>query len=386
VTAALLLSATDAPAGTLTVTNGNDSGAGSLRRAILFALPGDTINFAPSVTTVNLTSDELAINKDLTIIGPGANRLTVQRSTDDLDFRIFHITPSTVTVSISGLTISNGRVSFLDDGGGIRSAGVLTLTECIISGNQAGPGAGGGGVVNENGTMTITRCTISNNTADQSGYALEVSEGGGILNDSGGSLIITNSIISGNRCSATDGDPFLRLVFEQCSRAVDEFGGHYIVGGYANENTRGDGGIDFVSRKALGLKISQRRRFGSHGFSEQCESVVGCANRDRRVVRREAHGRTLANDISGAFEYIDHRVGEFLSLHAFDVDTADLVALLLPILRRTDSVNLDDAHAIGRVHALRPRRLGRRRAYFAHDVLFFMSPSFTGVTPLATMR
>ena len=52
-------------------------------------------------------------------------------------------------------------------------------------------------MLNENGTMTITGCTISNNTADQSGYALEVSEGGGILNDSGGSLIITDSTISG---------------------------------------------------------------------------------------------------------------------------------------------------------------------------------------------
>ncbi len=46
---ALLLSATDTPAATITVTNGNDSGLGSLRRAINFASPGDTINFAPSV-------------------------------------------------------------------------------------------------------------------------------------------------------------------------------------------------------------------------------------------------------------------------------------------------------------------------------------------------
>ena len=54
------------------------------------------------------------------------------------------------------------------DGGGIRSAGVLTLTDCTISGNQAlGTeffGGNGGGVLNE-GTMTITRCTISNNSA-----------------------------------------------------------------------------------------------------------------------------------------------------------------------------------------------------------------------------
>ena len=74
------------PAATITVVNGNDSGAGSLRQAILVASSGDTINFAPSVTTVTLTSDELVIDKNLTITGPGANRLTVQRSTDVIHF------------------------------------------------------------------------------------------------------------------------------------------------------------------------------------------------------------------------------------------------------------------------------------------------------------
>ena len=109
----------------------------------LDAAPGDTINFAPNVTTVNLSSDELVINKNLTITGPGAHRLTVQRSTNAPDFRIFHITSSTVTVSISRLTISNGSVRSLEsgvDGGGISSAGILTLTDCIISGNQAALG------------------------------------------------------------------------------------------------------------------------------------------------------------------------------------------------------------------------------------------------------
>ena len=217
VTAALLLSATDAPAGTLTVTNGNDSGAGSLRRAILFALPGDTINFAPSVTTVNLTTDELAIDKNLTIIGPDANRLTVQRSTNAPEFRIFRIRSSTVTVSISGITISNGISVSFDPGrgfgsagGGISSAGILTLSDSIISGNQAAFGGAGGGVLNENGTMTITRCTISNNSAI--GFSTPntqlAPEGGGVFNNSGGSLILTNSTISGNSCVFDSGGIF----------------------------------------------------------------------------------------------------------------------------------------------------------------------------------
>src|SRR5215211_1268247 len=212
VIAALLLSATDALAGTLTVTNGNDSGAGSLRRAINFASPGDTINFAPSVTAVNLTSGELVINKNLTITGPGANQLTVQRSTNGLDFRIFHVTPSTVTVSISGLTVSNGSVSGGDgDRGGIRSAGVLTLTDSIISNNHAAGaqflGGNGGGVLNESGTMIITRCTISHNSAQYSTGSsgdCPSGSGGGILNGFGGSLTITNSTISDNSFNGSD--------------------------------------------------------------------------------------------------------------------------------------------------------------------------------------
>ena len=95
---ALLLSATSAPAVTIAVTNGNDSGSGSLRQAIVGASPGDTINFAPSVTTVTLTSDELLIDKNLTITGPFADCVVVRRSTNSTPFRIFEIS-STVTVS-----------------------------------------------------------------------------------------------------------------------------------------------------------------------------------------------------------------------------------------------------------------------------------------------
>jgi len=155
------LSATSAPAATITVTNGNDSGSGSLRHAISFdASPGDTINFAPSVTIVTLTSDELVIDKNLTITGPGATRLTVQVDRSVITARVFHISSSTVTVSISGITISKGNTFF--GGGGILSAGVLTLTGCAISDNFGGD-IGGGGVLNDNGTMTVTGCTISNN-------------------------------------------------------------------------------------------------------------------------------------------------------------------------------------------------------------------------------
>jgi hypothetical protein len=211
---ALLLSAVDMSAATITVTNGNDTGPGSLRQAILDAPPGDTINFVPSVTTVNLTSGELLVNKNLTISGPGANQLTVQRSVNaSSHFRIFEITSGTVI--ISGLTISNGSVvgglGSDGDGGGVRSAGVLTLTDSTILNNHAAGteflGGHGGGVLNDNGTMMITRCTISNNSAQYStGSSSDCpgGSGGGISNYSGGTLTVSNSTISGNSFSVSD--------------------------------------------------------------------------------------------------------------------------------------------------------------------------------------
>lgn len=135
-------------AATLTVTNTNDSGAGSLRQAIIDAASGDTINFSlPASSTITLTSGELLINKNLTISGPGANLLPVQRSTagGTPDFRIFNIAFGNFNVTISGLTISNGKASG-DIGGGIlnQSTGTLNVTNSTISNNSATDGSGGG--------------------------------------------------------------------------------------------------------------------------------------------------------------------------------------------------------------------------------------------------
>ena len=71
---------------TLTVTNNADTGPGSLRDAITDATPGDTIRFALAVpNTISLTSGELLIDKNLTVTGPGADLLAVERSINSLD-------------------------------------------------------------------------------------------------------------------------------------------------------------------------------------------------------------------------------------------------------------------------------------------------------------
>src|SRR5215471_10925548 len=68
-----------AQATTITVTSTNDSGPGSLRQALADANDGDTINFDVSLKgqTIALTSDELVIDKSITITGPGSDQLAV---------------------------------------------------------------------------------------------------------------------------------------------------------------------------------------------------------------------------------------------------------------------------------------------------------------------
>jgi hypothetical protein len=170
--------------------NANDAGPGSLRAAIALAQNGDTINFAPNLNgqTIRLTGGELAISKNLTITGPGANQLTVSGNNAS---RVFDI--QSATVALSGLIIAGGNGGGLGHGGGIYSNGNLTLTGDAISGNVLNTIGAGGGVYNgSGGTLTITDSTVNGNQATQ---------GAGIYND-GGTAVITNSTITGNTASS----------------------------------------------------------------------------------------------------------------------------------------------------------------------------------------
>ena len=173
------------PDNILVVTNTNDSGPGSLRGALAVANNGNTIDLDSSLKgqTITLTTGQLIVDKDVTIIGPGANDLAVDGNAQD---RVFYINPGK-TVTISGLTITNGNLTNEPAGGIYNDGGALTLNDCTVSGNS------GGSIINDsfNGsaTMTVTNSTISGNF------------GGGIANrgiHSGATMTISNCTVSGN--------------------------------------------------------------------------------------------------------------------------------------------------------------------------------------------
>jgi hypothetical protein len=189
----------------ISVTNTNDSGAGSLRQAIADASSGDVIDLSQVSGTITLTSGTLVLDKDLTINGPAEDPLTISGDHSD---RVFSVDGA--TVAIANLTISDGQIN--DHGAGIHNTGDLTLTRVTISSNVttgAGNGAGiyntgtlavynstfsnndaaaDGGAIYNSGTMTANNCTMAENTAGGSA--------GGITNS--GTLNISNTLLAAN--------------------------------------------------------------------------------------------------------------------------------------------------------------------------------------------
>jgi hypothetical protein len=201
IAAAAFAAALGVGAATLTVGNLNDSGAGSLRNVVASALSGDTIAFGALSGTITLTTAPITLATSITIAGPGANVLTISGNATQ---RLF-VNSSNVT--ISGLTLQNGRAGITDlQGGAILNTGTLTLDHVALRANSAFDG--GGAIANVstaagNGILTIRASELSGNSVtDPSGIG-----GGAILsraNPGGiGSVTLVNSTVAGNLANAT---------------------------------------------------------------------------------------------------------------------------------------------------------------------------------------
>src|SRR5215218_2365896 len=154
---------TAANADTASGTASGECAKGDGDDVIHFALPGT----AP--WTVNLTTELPPLTSNITLMGPGADQLTVTRPDTAENFRIFTVSGDTTVVAISGMTISGGNVVDGTEGGGILIAdsGTLTVTDSTISGNFTEDGGGGIGIdFDTNGTLTVTGSTITDNRAE----------------------------------------------------------------------------------------------------------------------------------------------------------------------------------------------------------------------------
>jgi hypothetical protein len=208
---------------TLTVTNLNDSGPGSLRYELGQAQGGDTIAFAPDLHgTITLTSGELQVGQNVTIRGPGAGRLSVS---GNHAARVFEVLGG-ADATISGLTITDGVANPAGSpipiglGGGILvdPGATLNLTGAVVTGNvaNAASAAGGlfpfvvgdGGGIYNAGTLVLIADSITHNTANAGSAGPAVfgqanGVGGGVYNR--GTLTATGTAIDDNTANAGAG-------------------------------------------------------------------------------------------------------------------------------------------------------------------------------------
>jgi hypothetical protein len=215
-------------AATFEVTNCDDNGEGSLRAAITAANAHASV---PHVITfsadldcdlITLTTGQLTLERNMTIQGPGADKLAVS---GDQETRVFRVDAG-VTATISGLTITKGLVE--DDwGGAVYNLGTLTIDESVISDSVSAGGyvnGSGSGIFNaKDATLIVRNSDIVNNStiwglgAGIGNFGTATIEdslidrnvnlpllalsgaGAGIFNGDTGSLEITRSTISRNR-------------------------------------------------------------------------------------------------------------------------------------------------------------------------------------------
>ncbi|MEW5987667.1 MAG: choice-of-anchor Q domain-containing protein [Chloroflexota bacterium] len=176
------------------------AGSCSLRAAIeeSNAVSGeDTVILAAGVYT--LTLGHLEISDDLTLTGQGPEATAVQGNGLVTNDRVVTIL-SPAVVTMADLTISGGGGTYsLYKGGGIYNTGAtLTLTNTVLSGNYAR--WDGGGLYNDQGTVTITNSTLQGNVAT-------LYSGGGFYNYLG-TVVAQGSTFTGNNGGSQGGGGF----------------------------------------------------------------------------------------------------------------------------------------------------------------------------------
>lgn len=181
------------------VTTCADSGAGSLRAAVLYA----ESHAGPDTITITATCDAagavnvgsvMNVTEALTIVGPGAADFVLDGGGAT---HIFYVS-SSGDFSLSGVTIQNGYHA-AGDGGGITidEADDVTITGVVFSGNTAAQD-GGALYIDDAAAVTIVDSTFVDNEALYNGGALYL-----LYND--GPVVISNSTFAGNTAGGNGG-------------------------------------------------------------------------------------------------------------------------------------------------------------------------------------
>jgi len=138
-----------------------------------------------------LEQGELTLSASTTIIGPGADLLSLDGDNNSRVLRLDDENNTTIqTIDISGITLINGNgISPADNraGGCILSFEGLTLNDSIVTGCRS-PGRGGG-IYSRFGSLALDNTSISENRGGNEGGGVSIRQN---------TALITNSTISDN--------------------------------------------------------------------------------------------------------------------------------------------------------------------------------------------
>lgn len=266
----------------LVVSNSNNSGAGSLRQAIIDAnanSTSDNITFNSThfstAKTITLLSALPDITSDINITGPGSALLTISGNGLYRVFFVSILAGHGNTISISDLTIANGNAV---EGAGVKisstptsNTSTINISKCVFTGNVGT--VKGGCIVNDFDFLTVTNCTFSNNS------------GGAIFNT--GFFSITNSTFSNN--TGTFGG------------ALNTFGGNIINCTFSANSATLQGGAIFNSGgqpTLINCTVSDNSAIISGGGVSCHLGVSGCLLSNTIIAGNVAPlGPDLYNDI-----------------------------------------------------------------------------------------
>ena len=158
---------------------------------------GDRIFDVLSATTSGKPTDGSLVVQNVTITGGIISDENIETISNGGALNIESGAEATFINSI----IAKSKVT-AGQGGGINNDGTLTLDGSILDGNNSSDNAGG---IYNRGTLTIRDSAIINNLADAAAPDIIEGGGGGVLNENGGTLIMVNTTVSGNR-SASEND------------------------------------------------------------------------------------------------------------------------------------------------------------------------------------
>jgi len=207
----------------------------------------NSIDIAPTVTVVTLTTGTLDLQRNVTISGYGAQNTSIYRDTSAPQwyYKIFQV-EQRVTATIMSVTIGNGYASGFDAdhgvGGGMLNNGNLTLDEVTLSQNYAN--TEGGGVANF-GQLNCETVTFQNNTAGD--------YGGGLYNK--GTVLLSTSVEAWGNSAGLYGGAFYNDVSASLTMNGTNVHDNSVVnggGGVANAGTINWTGGELRNNRATG--------------------------------------------------------------------------------------------------------------------------------------